>query len=59
MCSFLWFTITVWGHTVAQLVKSLCYKPEGRGSISDEFIGIFSWPYPSGRAVALGLTKTQ
>jgi len=57
MCSFLWFTITVWGHTVAQLVKSLCYKPKGRGSISDEGIGIFPW-HPSGRTVALGLTKT-
>ena len=57
MCSFLLFTVTVWGHAVAQLVKSLCYELEGRGSISDEVIRIFPWPYPSGRTVALGLTK--
>jgi len=51
------FTVTVWEHTVAQLVKSLCYKPEGRGSISDEVVVIFPWLFPSGRTVALGLTK--
>ena len=57
MCSFLRFTFTVWGHTVTQFVKSLCYKPEGRGSISDKVIVIFPWPFPSGRTVVLGLTK--
>ena len=29
------------GHTVAQLVEALRYKPEGRGFDSDGVIGIF------------------
>jgi hypothetical protein len=48
----------IYHHTVAQLVKSLCYKPNGRGSFSNKVFGIFPWPYSSGRTVALGLTKS-
>jgi hypothetical protein len=29
------------GHAVTQLVEALRYKPEGRGSILDVFIGFF------------------
>jgi len=43
---------------VAQLVKALCYKPVGRGSIPDGVIGIFHLPNPSGRTIALGLTQS-
>jgi hypothetical protein len=42
---------------VAQLVETLRYKPEGRGSISDDVIGIFHCRNPSGHTLALGLTQ--
>jgi hypothetical protein len=35
------FTRGVAGHAVAQLVEALHYKPEVRGSIPDDVIGIF------------------
>jgi hypothetical protein len=38
------------GHTLAQLVETLRYKPEGRG---------FDWHNPSGRTMALGSTQPQ
>jgi len=45
------------GHTVAQLVEALRYKPEGRGFNSWWCTGIFHSHYPSGHIVALGLTQ--
>jgi hypothetical protein len=46
------------GNEIAELVEAICYKPEGRGSIPDGVIGIFSWPNPSSRTMALGSTQT-
>ena len=48
------------GHAMAQLTEALPYKSEGRkvaGSIPDGVIGIFHWPTPSGRTMAMGLTQ--
>jgi hypothetical protein len=42
---------------LVQLVETLHYKPEGRGSIPDSVIGIFQWHNPSGRTMALGSTQ--
>jgi hypothetical protein len=47
----------LWGYAVAQLVKALLYKSEGRGSIPNGVIGILHWLNPSGRTVAMGLTQ--
>jgi hypothetical protein len=41
------------GMRWARLVK-LHYKPEFAGSVSDDVPGIFHWPTPSGRNMALG-----
>jgi hypothetical protein len=41
-------------HAVAQSVEAQCYKPAGRGSITDGVIWIFHWFNPSRRTVALG-----
>jgi hypothetical protein len=38
------------GHGMAQLVKALSYKPEGRGFDS-------RWNFPSRRTMALGFTQ--
>jgi len=44
------------GHEMAQLVETLCYKPEGRGF--DGFIGFFFHIHnPSGHTMALGLAQ--
>ena len=45
------------GYTVAQLVKALCYKPEGYGFDSQWCTGIFHLHNPSGRTMAKGLTQ--
>jgi hypothetical protein len=34
------FTITDGVHAEAQLIEALCYKAEGRGSITDSAFGI-------------------
>ena len=39
------------------IIEALRYKPESHGSIPDGVIGLFPWHNPSGRSVALGLTK--
>jgi hypothetical protein len=46
------------GHAVAQLVETLCYKPEGRGFVSWWGHCFFNWPNPSSRTMALGSTQT-
>jgi hypothetical protein len=40
------------------VVKALCYKPEGRGSIPDE-VNFFNLPNPSGRTRTWGLLSLQ
>jgi hypothetical protein len=45
------------GYTVAQLVEALCYKPEGCGFDSRECHWNFSFTYPSGCIMAMGLTQ--
>jgi hypothetical protein len=45
-----------WGHTVAQLVEALCYKPEGRGFESDQ-VYFLNLPNLSSRTIALGSTQ--
>jgi len=45
-------------HAVVQLVEALHYKSEGRGFIPDCVIGMFHWPNPSSRIVALGSTQS-
>jgi hypothetical protein len=48
------------GHAVAQLVKALCYKPEGRGS--DYRYGhsvFFNLPNPSSRTQPLTEMNTR
>ena len=49
--------IIIKGHTVAQLVQAVRYKPEGRGFVSLLCFGIFHWHNPSGRNMALGSTQ--
>jgi hypothetical protein len=44
------------GHSVAQLVEALCYKPKVTGSIPDGVTGIFI-DNPSSCTMALGLTQ--
>jgi len=46
-----------YGHAVAQLMESLCYKPEVVGSIPDSVIVSFHCHSPSSHTVALGLTQ--
>jgi hypothetical protein len=45
-----------WGHTMAQLVEALCYKPEGRRFDCRRCCWNFYWYNPSGRTIALGST---
>ena len=42
---------------MTQLVKALRYKSEGCGFDSQWCHWDFSWTYPSGRSMALGLTQ--
>jgi hypothetical protein len=46
------------GHTVAQLVEALCYKPEGH-RFESQWGGFFfsNLSNPSSRTMALGLTQ--
>ena len=48
---------TVLGHTLAQLVETLRYKPEGREFDSRWYFGILHWHNPSGRTIVLGMTQ--
>jgi hypothetical protein len=45
------------GNAEAQLIETLCYKPEGRGFDSRRGHWIFNSPNPSSRTMALGSTQ--
>jgi hypothetical protein len=42
----MYYTQTLWGHAVAQLVEALRYKPERRGFVSrcDIIVSVALWP---------------
>jgi hypothetical protein len=48
---------TFLGHTVAQFVDAVLYKPECRELIPGGVIGMFHCRNPSDHTVALGLTQ--
>ena len=54
---------TCWGHTVAQLVEALCYKPEGRGFYSQwchwNISLIYSFRLHYGHEVALASNRNE
>ena len=49
--------ITTRGHVVAELVETMCYKPEGRGFDSRLLIGILQLHNPPCRTMALSLNQ--
>jgi hypothetical protein len=45
------------GVALANLIETLCYKPDGRWFDSNEVIGFFNLPNPYSRSMTLGSSQ--